>query len=297
MQKKILFTVLGLLLNSAINTSALAREQYLTITGAAGCTTCHVDENGGAPWNPGVLEAFDSNGIQGLIDFVNTATTNTTPDTAPILSQINNQWDVTVGETPLVISLQVFDQENDSFALQGSAPMQGYTLSPLYIGSTSNLPTIDFNWAPTAVQANKNYKISVYAQENGSGRTLKSNTVSASIFVWPARANAATAIVKEFKLQTARWSAGKLMLSGQVIFKPEATAEQRMNALNTLTMQLTSKSGFVLASPLKLKLNSTGAWTRALSLSSTKVPCAIKANYEGLNSLRSVKLAPANCVK
>jgi hypothetical protein len=240
-----------------------------------------------------VLDAFESNGIQGLTDFVN----NAMLDTAPVLSQINNQWDITVGETPLTIPLQVFDQENDDFYLQGKVPLAGYSLSPLYTNITSNLPTIDLKWKPTAIQANKSYKIKIYAQENGADRLLKSNTVTANITVWPARANAATAKVKEFKLLTARWAAGKLSLSGQLTFKPNVTAAQRKTALNTLTMQLRSNDNIIFGTPLKLTPKSTGAWTSSIPLTSALVPCLIKAEYEGLNATRLVKLAPANCVQ
>ncbi len=299
MKKQLSFIALGVLLNSVVTTPASARPEYVGMTGAAGCTTCHANDFGGGPWKPGVVDAYLNNGgINGLIAFVKAGgATNTTPDTAPVLSQINNQWDITVGETPLVIPLHVFDQENDTFALHGSVPMTGYSISALYTDGVSNLPTQDFKWTPTAAQANKNYTISIYVQENGVGRTLKSNAVTANIFVWPARANAATAKVKEFKLQAASWAVNKLTLSGQLTFKAGVSAAKRKALLNTLTMQLRSNSGFVVGSPVKLKLDNKGAWKTVLPLTSTQVPCLVKANYEGLNASRVVNLAPASCVK
>lgn len=295
MQQKPVSIILGVIIYSLLITPASAREQYLIATGAHSCTTCHIDEYGGPGWKPGVLDDFYQNGIQGLIDYVKAATI----DTAPVLSQINSQWDITVGEAPLVISLQVFDQENDSFLLHGKGklPITGYTLSPLYTDSATNLPTYDLKWSPTAQQANKSYKIKIYAQENGDDRLLTSNTVTANITVWPARANAVTAKVKEFKLLTARWLVNKLVLSGQVIFKPTVTTAQRNAALSSLTMQLRSNSDFVFGSPLTLKLNSNGDWTSIIPLTNTQVPCLVKAEYEGLNASRIVKLAPANCVQ
>ncbi len=295
MYQKRLSIILGLILNSVLTSPVSAREQYFTATGAQACTVCHTDEYGGQSWKYGVYQEFYENGLDGLKEYVKSAAF----DTAPVLNQINSQWDITVGEVPLTIPFQVYDQEYDSVQLhaKGKLPFTGYTLSTLYTDNTTNLPTFDFKWKPKAQQANKSYQIKIYAQENGVDRTLMSNIVTANITVWPARTNAATAKVKEFKLLSARWSAEKLSLSGQVIFKPNVTTTQRDTVLSTLTMQLRSNNDIAVASPLKLVPDKNGVWTSAIPLTSAEVPCLVKASFEDLNASRKVKLSPANCLQ
>ncbi|MDD5228269.1 MAG: hypothetical protein PHN45_08880 [Methylococcales bacterium] len=292
--KKLVFLTFGILINGVISTPALARPEYKDATGAKDCTVCHFDNLGKNPWKPGVLDAYFNNGMPGLIAF---AKAGGSKDTAPVLSQINTQWDVTVGETPLDIPLHVFDKEGDTFGFHGSIPMKSASLSALHIDTVGNLPTQNLQWMPTAADANKTYTVSFYATENGAGRTLKSNVVTANISVWTARANATMAQVQDFKLSTANWSAGKLTLAGNVIFKPSVTAAERMTASDLLTLQLRSSSGLMVGSPIKLTLDKTGSWTQKLALSAAQVPCSIIGDYEGLNASRVVSSTPATCLK
>lgn len=287
-------SLLILLTGSVINTPALARPEYVPITGAKDCTVCHADNFGRAPWKPGVLDAFSMGGIQGLINFVKSGGTN---DTAPVLSPISAEWNVTVGESPLKIPLHVFDKENDTFTLRGSTPMVGTVLSKLYIDTTTNLPTQDLLWTPTASDANKTYAIKVNAAENAAGHTLISNNVKANIYVWPARANAQTALVQDFKISTARWASGVLTLYGQVTFKSQVTDVQRTSALSTLTLNLTSNTGVSVGTPQKLKLNNKGNWSTTVPLPAKTVPCMIVGNYEGLNAKLTVGSAPTRCLQ
>jgi len=269
-----------------IMTNAWGYPEYVAPTGAAGCTSCHND-NYGNGFKQGILAAFEQGGLAGLRIFLHPAAPL---DTKPVIRSINSKWDITVGETPLVIPLKVYDAENDSFALHGSAPA-GYTLSQVYIDSASNLPTIDVKWAPTAGQANKLYPLSVYAMETGSGRTLSSNTVKTIIQVWPARVSA-TKNVSQFMLQAAQWKNGKLNLAGRLIFKSGLTAAQRTDALASLTMSVNSIDGYTLRPPVKLAPQANGNWFKSLTLTGIEhVPCAIKLEYEGLKVARTVALA------
>jgi len=291
MSKNLLFTALWAAATVVVSTDASARPEYVAPTGAAGCTSCHYD-NSGSGFKPGVLAAAASplGKIAGLKAFLHP----TAVDTKPVLHPINPKWDITVGEAPLVISLQVSDAENDTFALHGSAPT-GYTLSPVYL--KNNLPTIDFKWAPTAAQASKVYPLSVYVQETGTGRTLSSNTVTANIQVWPARVSA-TKNVSQFMLQGAQWTNNTLSLAGQVVFKANLTVAQRTSALASLTLNIMSSSGVIVYAPVKLSPQVNGNWFKAIPLTGSEVPCSIKLSYEGLKAARSVSLAPAaTCVK
>jgi hypothetical protein len=294
MNKISLFMVLWLGMASA----AFAHPEYMKPTGASDCTACHNDKFGNG-FKPGVLAAaYSSEGglIAGLKHFIEEQEEEEEEeDSSPILSPINNQWNVTVGEAPLLIPLRVYDDENDSFVIHGSAP-SGYRLSNVYTDEASELPSIDYEWRPTTSQANKIYTVSFYAQETGSSRSLKSNTITASVRVWSARTSA-TKNVSQFIVQNAQWTASQLILTGKVIFKATVTAAQRTAALNTLLMTLQSGSGKVIGSPLKLKLSTDGSWRRAIPLTGVQVPCSIRLNYEGLNAIRTVKQSPTTCVK
>lgn len=293
MNKNLLMTTFFTAIAMAQSPDVLARPEYVQPTGAAGCTSCHYDTLGSG-FKPGVLAAAQSPQglIAGLSAFLHPTTT--TPDTKPFLHPINTKWDITVGEVPLIIPLQVTDAENDTFELHGSAP-QTYTVSKVYL--SNNIPTINFTFTPSAAQANKVLPVSFYVVETGAGRTLSSNTVTATIQVWPARTSA-TKNVSQFALQGAQWKNNVLTLSGKVVYKSSLTAQQRTAAMANLTMSLTSGSGVVISPPVKLTPAASGYWQKNISLSATAVPCGIKLNYEGLQAARIVSLAPAaSCIK
>lgn len=278
---------------SVISNNVNAFPQFVTPAGASGCGSCHTSSFGGDGLKSGVYEAYVRHGIQGLYDYLH-------PDHTPVLSAIDSQWDVTVGEIPLTIPLSVSDQESDSFDIKPTITptATGITLSTLYTDNKTHLPTKDLKWSPTTAQGNKNYSLSVYALETSVGHSLQSNTVTANIHVWPARVST-TKNVQQFILQSAQWSDNKLTLAGLVVFKPTVTATQRNTYLNTLTMSLRSNAGIIITgSPVKLTPTSTGNWTKTFTLSASQVPCLIKVTYEGLNAARTVKSAPAaSCLK
>jgi hypothetical protein len=272
-------------------TTVYARPEYVAPTGASGCTDCHLN-NYGQGFQSGVISAA-SGGIAGLTAFIQSLNS---PDTKPRLSPINVKWNVTVGETPLSIPFVVSDAENDTFSVNGSvaAGMQVSTITT----NAAGLPTFNLTWKPTAAQAGGNYSISIYAKETGAGRILSSVPVTANVKVWAARANAATAKVKQFTLQSARWSNNSLKLTGQVLFKPSVTAAQRTAALANLRMNVTSQTGMVIGMPLAVAPTLTGNWTKSLKLSNSQVPCTVVVNYEGLKAEYPVNLAPAaTCVR
>lgn len=274
-----------------VTTSARAYPEYVKPAGAAACTSCHNDSHGNG-FKSGILNAFEQGGLSGLYDFLH-------PDTNPVIRPINGKWDITVGEAPLIIPVKVYDAEQDSFALHGSAPT-GYSLSSIYTDSATRLPTINFRWSPSATQANKLYSFSVYAQETGDRRTLRSNTVTVLIQVWPPRTSA-TRYVGQFQLQQALWQNKQLKLAGSLVFKSTTTAAQRMAALAALSLSIKNAKGETLHAPVKLSLQTNGAWYKSLTLTRAedddgyeedddelKPPCAVKLEYEGFKVARSV---------
>jgi hypothetical protein len=285
----LLFTTATFLTNTAF-----AREEYVEPTGAKGCTDCHNDDLGNG-YTSGVLEASQSplGLFEGLRAFLNKGTVSPT-NTAPVLHPINSKWDVTVGEMPLTVPLQVTDKEDDNFELHGSAPT-GSSKSSVYV--KNNLKTIDLKWSPTAAQANKTYPMSLYVQETGDGSSLKSNTIIASIQVWPAR-KSKTKQVSQFMLQGAQWKSNTLTLNGVVAFKSNLSSSQRKAALSSLTMSVTSASGKIISQPIKLAPAGTGSWTSKFTLKPSETPCNVKVSYEGLFAARPVSQVPSNaCVK
>ncbi|MDO9105593.1 MAG: hypothetical protein Q7U57_11610 [Methylovulum sp.] len=263
-----------------------AYPEYVAPTAASGCTACHND-NYGNGFKAGILAAFEEGGLAGLKAFLHPVVP---VNHNPVLRGINSKWDITVGETPLVIPFKVYDADNDSFALHGSAPT-GYSFSTVYIDSASKLPTMNFKWSPTAAQANKLYVLSVYAKETGSGRTLSSNTVKTTIQVWPARTSV-TKNISQFMLLSAQWKDGKLNLAGWLAFKPNLTTAQRAAVLANLTMSVKSSKGYTLRAPVKLTPQASGNWYKSLALTDVeKVSCAIKLEFEGLKVARTVTMA------
>lgn len=294
MNKKILSTaVLLIIANAGFVTEVWAFPEFVQPTGAKGCTDCHLTDSG-VGYKPGVLEAVKG-GLPGLKAFLHPAPVQS-GDTKPVLHSINAQWDVTVGSSPLVIPLVVSDAEDDMFTVNVSTPanslaVKGATLSQERTDETSNLPTIDFTWHPTAAQANKTYTVNFTAVEKGTGRVLLSNSVSTNITVWPAR-KTATKNISQFKLQRAQWNNNTLNLAGAVVFKQGLSALQRQTALKTLRMNMRTNSGFSVGSASSLVVDSLGNWKKTLTLKSTAVPCTVKLEYEGLNATSAVKLAP-----
>ncbi len=288
--------------SALLSSDAFAWPSYVQLTGAKDCASCHITAQGNG-YLPGILAAARSpqGTIEGLKAFLREAgiieeeeQEVTKPNTAPVLHPINAKWDVTVGEQPLIVPLQVSDKEDDTFALHGSAP-SGYSTSRIY--SKNNLATIDFRWSPTAAQANKNYFINVYVQETGEGRNLKSNLISANIQVWPAR-ESPTKHVGQFLLQRAQWSSNNLSLSGQLNFKKSISPALRRKALANLTMGITSASGIAISQAVKLKPDKNGSWTSTFTLGAGETPCVVKVSYEGLIAARPVSQALAGiCVK
>jgi hypothetical protein len=274
---------------------AFAHDWYVIPAGAMGCGDCHINPAGGGVVKDGVLNAahkYPGDPIKGLYAFLHT-------DIAPVLKPISNQWDVTVGELGLTIPFRVDDFNRDTFTIKGtfSPVVTNTTISAL--STNAGLPSRNLKWTPTAAQANLTYILSAYVQENSLGRSLKSNTVTAKIHVWPARTSA-TKNVQQFALQDAKWAVNTLTLSGLMTFKPTVTAAQRTASLSALSMSLKSNLGKVMegGAAVKLAPNKLGIWTQTFIVTDAQVPCVIKASYEGLNAMRTVTSAPsATCLK
>lgn len=281
----------------AMMSDAVAQSQWaVQLKVSPTCTGCHTNQSGtGSNAKPAAKAAYKSGGvIPGLQNFLKLS--------APVLLPVDNQWNVQVGEVPLALPLSVKDKEADAFIMQltnATSPLapKGYTFSKPYTVASSHLPAIDLNWKPTAAQKNKNYTAILQAKETAGGKQL-SNTVTTNIFVWAARAASPKNVVEQFSVDTAKWAANKLTMTGRIIFKKSATAAAKATALKTLQLNIKSNAGTVVGKPVVLKpAVMTGAWTSSFALTGTQVPCLVKAEYEKLNAARTVKPAPATCIK
>jgi hypothetical protein len=302
-----LVLLVGLL---GVNLKVKALPAFVVPSGAHGCSDCHLTEEGEG-YKPGVIEAFQG-GIPGLKAFIKKLQCQQNPkapicvtpknNTDPALLPIQAQWDVTVGETPLVIPLLVNDQENDQFNITFAQPSEsprviGAKLSAERTDLTTRLPAIDFVWSPKASQANKSYVVHFTAREKGPGRNKASKAVTANITVWPARPDGiARPSVSEFKLQRAQWLNNQLHLSGAVVFRSGLNHAQQQAAVKRLNVNMRSNSGVKVGDAWRLSVDKGGTWQKVLALPDA-VPCIIKLNYDGLNATGPIKLAPANCLK
>jgi hypothetical protein len=293
--RKAVSTVLTVI-SLGIMSNVSAKEQWAIELGVFPvCTGCHTSQD--AAKDNAKLEARQAyrNGgvIPGLQDFL-AASSNA----KPVLLPIDNQWNAQVGEEQLSIPLIVKDKESDKFVIQTNAP-KGYSFSAPYTVASINLPAIDFRWKPTAAQKNKKYTVNFTAIETTSAAaTQNSNTVTANIFVWGARAASPKNVVSQFVVDNAKWGANKLTMTGRIAFKKTATAAAKAAALKALWLNIKSYTGVVAGTPVLLKPNAkTGVWTSTFALTGTKVPCTVKADYEGLNAARTVKTAPVTCLK
>jgi hypothetical protein len=315
--KKIFSIGLGLAATFAVAGNVWAQSKYVSPAGALGCADCHVGGNTSKVFVTGILEAFPIDqklsipdkikAIHALTDeqrlpaltaikaLLNPAATE--PDTAPVVSPLNSRWNVTIGEEPLTIPVSVADAEDDAFTIGGN----GLFKTPVTVDAASGLAKFNMLWTASENQAGQLYPVSVFVKESdrGHGRILASNVVKTSVKIWPARANAATAQVKYFDVQVAKWKKGTLNLEGVVTFKSNVTAEQQTAALSALTMSLTTaKSKTAIGSPLSLTIDANGKWKQSIALTATEVPCTVVADYEGLKAERPVSSAPrATCLK
>jgi hypothetical protein len=212
--------------------------------------------------------------------------TPTTKNTKPVLNSVAKQWDATVGEL-FTIPLSVNDAEQDEFTIIGK--VAGSTLSAIH-PDAAGLPSIDFEWTPTASQANKIFTITFQAKETKTTPKLISNKVSVKIRVWAAN-NRNSASVKTFAVTTSKFANGNLNLVGKVTLNTILTATEKKDFFaQKLDLTVSDKTG-VLIGTTPLTLDANGNWSANLPANSST--CDIILQYEGKNAARTV----AGCTK
>ena len=207
--------------------------------------------------------------------------TTTTTNTKPVLNAVAKQWDATVGEL-FTIPLSVNDAEQDEFTILGK--VAGSKLSAIH-ADAAGLPSIDFEWTPTAAQANKIFTITFQAKETKTTQKLVSNKVSVKIRVWAA-GNRNSASVKTFTVTTSKFASGKLDLSGKVTLNSILTAAEKKDFLaQKLDLTVSDKNGVLIGS-VPLTLDASGNWSATLP--ANQATCDIVLQYEGKSAARTV---------
>ncbi len=213
-------------------------------------------------------------------------TPSVTKNTKPVLNSVTQQWDIEAGQL-LTIPLSVKDAEQDEFMITGS--VTGSTFSQVYPNAGTLLPTIDFQWTPTATQVNKIYTITFMAKETKTVQKLASNKVSVRIRVWPA-GNRDAASVNKLNVSTSVWKAGTLTLTGNVVLNSLLTTAERQTfiakKLDLTVINGKNATNGVIIGTVPLTLDKKGNWS--VSLAVAQAPCDITLQYEGQNASRTV---------
>jgi hypothetical protein len=211
------------------------------------------------------------------------------------------EWDVDAGEK-LTIPLSVSDAEQDDFQIKITGKPAEAVLSSEYTDS-NGLPTVGFEWTPTALQANKVYKVVFKAKEiKAKGKT--SSPVTAKIRVWPA-GDKDQASVSKLIVSKTKWTDGKLELKGKVVLNKILTATEKAEFLNRndLSINLTQGklgTGAVISQSLPFTtMDAAGNWTvTGIDLAATPAfSCDLTADFEGKKASRKIAGAPKDCIK
>jgi hypothetical protein len=286
---------------SLLATNAYAKGSFADQLGVSGqCTLCHNSPDGGfETLKPAALQAYQNGGVKpGLENYLKSLQGNA----KPVILPIDSEWNVHIGQT-LSIPLTIKDDEDEGFAIQlakasPTIAAQSYNFAAFAL-NTNGQPFTTFKWTPSASQtANKVYTLSFRATEALSNGTIQvSVPIATKAYLWPKRPLVASHVLQHFKVNSAKWGANKLVLTGNIAFKTSATTAARNTALANLRLKLKSFGNAAVGVPIKLTVNSAGNWSSTVSLTGVQVPCIVKAEYEQLIAARTVKSVPATCKK
>jgi len=275
-----------------------ANPQIAGKYGTADCTLCHTSMDGGQNnLRPGVEAAYDKDkkNLTALRQLLEGGSPTT--NTKPTLSLIGAEWDAEVGQM-LTIPLSVSDNEQDSFAIVGKYPNGSF--SPEYTADNS-LPTVDYQFTPTAAQANKVFKVKFQAKETDTVKKYASNAIQAKIRVWPA-GDRDQAFVSKWIVAKTKWQNGSVSLSGKVVLNKLMNAEEKNAFLgrNDLVVDIsqgTDGLGAVISAAQPLSFDNKGNWSLANLPLAEPFACSLTVEFEGKKASRKIAGAPKTCLK
>jgi hypothetical protein len=219
-------------------------------------------------------------------------------DTKPTFSQIATEWDAEAGQQ-LTIPISVTDNEQDDFVLKSN--LRGSQFSALYTAG-NGLPTMDFQWTPTAAQANKVFTVRLTALET-SAKKLSSKAITFKIRVWPTGGQTDTAAVTKLTISKALWGNDLLTLSGKVeLNKIMSNAQKSVflaKQLPAIITQGKTGTGLQVGDNYSLSLQPNGSWTLSNINLPASVPfsCSVTLAYEGKFASKTIGRAPSNCLR
>lgn len=288
-----------LMVAAGMTANVSANPQIAAQYGTADCTLCHTSMDGSENnLRAGMEAAYDQDkknltALRKLLEGGATGGVNTKPTLSPVAAE----WDAEVGQT-LSIPLSVSDSEQDSFEIVGKYP--GGSFSPEY-GADNQLPTVDYQFTPSADQANKVYKVKFQARETETQKHYVSNPVQASIRVWPAGARELS-YVSKWVVSKAKWTDGRLSLQGKAVLNKMMNADEKSaffsrNDLSVNISQGTDGTGAAIASALPISFDGKGNWSLNDLPLAEPFSCALTVEFEGKNAGRKIAGAPKTCLK
>lgn len=215
-----------------------------------------------------------------------------TPNSRPIVYPIPDQ-NATVGQE-LSFTVSALDCNDIPLVIKASKLKGGSLPSEGQDFDLSNAWSGKYSFKPTADQANKSFNVRFIAKQTEDGHK-SSKPWTVRIRVFPAGLTYDDGAVTGVRVQSARWSDGKLIVSGKVEFSNALNAEDRKTLTEGTQLAISDAKGSELG---KYGVQASGKWSaRIEGLSDTTVPCEVTAQFDGRSSARSVKKAPASCTK
>ena len=287
-----------------ISSQAFAKEEWSHLYGNVGrCDICHTGTVGTQRNVKSTANSvYKSGGLSpGLKNYVASVLSNEMPNTkAPVLNQVNAQWDGIVGE-PITIPLTYSDVDGDDAVVIATAKLPaGATLTDAGTDTDTHLARWDFTWIPTDAQKNKIYTLKFAAKETATSPKKTSSVVTTKVRVWSA-GNRDTAKITSFALSIASWKTDTLTLKGKVVLNKMLSAAEKTTFLarTDLTVDIfqgNTASGTAIAMQLPVSFTSTGSWTLTQPL---VVPfsCNVSLLFEGFPVYRKIAKTPASCIQ
>jgi len=294
-----------ILVSSAVILAALGMTAKVSATpqiagqfGTADCTLCHTSMDGSQKnLRPGVAAAYDTDkkNLTALRQLLEGGSPTT--NTKPTLGLIGAEWDAEVGQT-LNIPLSVSDNEQDSFEIVGKYPSGSFSAE--YTADNS-LPTVDYQFTPSAAQANKVYKVKFQAKETDTAKKYASNAIQAKLRVWPA-GDRDQAYVSKWLVAKTKWQNGSVSLSGKVVLNKLMTAEEKSAFLsrNDLVADISQGAdglGAAISVAQPLSFDNKGNWSLTNLPLAEPFACSLTVEFEGKKASRKIAGAPKTCLK
>jgi hypothetical protein len=216
--------------------------------------------------------------------------------TNPQIAVLADPLDGEVGKGLSWVRVSAFSCSGDPVVVKLLKAPRGARLSDTTFDPDTHKFTAALQWVPSASQANRIMPLSVEAVETG-GLRRASAIVRTRVRIFPAGSSPSRA-VKSLAVSRAEWNAatGMLVVAGRVRLLPLLSKAER-GALLSGTLDLLVDDGNTGSTHLgSAHPTSSGRWSAGIALDAAAVPCGVLATFDGAQTVRSVKRAPASCL-